>query len=112
VRGDAAVGGAYLLRDSATGVVKRTGRTNNLHRRELELNRGKKTKDLDFEAAYRTDSYDEQRGLEQILYDNHPSALPVNGGLNYVRGVDPRRKELAERYMNAAQVYLRAMGGG
>ncbi len=73
-KADVPRGGTYVLRDPETGQVRRTGRTNDLKRREGEHGRGAETKDLDFEVDRRTDSYEAQRGREQIIYDAHPEA--------------------------------------
>jgi RHS repeat-associated protein len=81
----AAKGGTYKLRDPETGQVRRTGRTNDLARREGEHGRNAETRDLDFEVDRRTDSYPEQRGREQRIYDEHPEA-----DLNRKRPIDPR----------------------
>jgi RHS repeat-associated protein len=97
-------GGVYVLRNDAGDVV-RTGRTNDLARRKGEHALGKETKGLDFKVVHRTDDYAEQRGLEEIVYNQHPGALHVNGGLNRIRpvsGVNPK----AGTYRSAAQKFL------
>jgi len=81
-------GGIYKLRD-ADGVVRRTGKSNNLDRRRGEHARNKETKDLDFEVDRRTDCCNAQRGREQIIYDQHPEAQAAIGGLNKRRPVSP-----------------------
>jgi RHS repeat-associated protein len=63
-------GGVYLLRDLGTDQVVRTGRTNDLLRREFEHARDELLSQYRFEVVRRTDNYLEQRGLEQILHDN------------------------------------------
>ena len=91
-------GGTYLLRD-AEGNVARTGRTNDLLRREAELARDPALKDLDFEPVHRTDVYNEQRGLEQLLHDTY------NPPLNKVRPIGPNNPNL-QKYLDAANGYL------
>ncbi|MGK3998679.1 RHS repeat domain-containing protein [Sorangium sp. So ce1024] len=84
-------GGTYKLRDPETGQVRRTGRTNDLRRREGEHGRDPETKDLEFEVDRRTDSYPAQRGREQRIYDQHPEA-----DMNRRRPIsptNPRREE-------------------
>lgn len=78
-------GGTYKLRDPDTGQVRRTGRSNDLARREGEHGRHSETKDLDFEVDRRTDSYPAQRGREQRIYEAHPEA-----DLNRQRPIAPR----------------------
>ena len=88
-KADATKGGTYVLKD-ADGVVKRTGKSNNLDRRRGEHARNSETKDLEFEVDRRTDCCDAQRGREQIIYDRNPQAQSANGGLNKRRPVSPR----------------------
>jgi RHS repeat-associated protein len=92
-------GGVYLLRD-AEGVVVRTGRTNNLARRELEHARDPLTSDLTFEPVYRTDVYGEQRGLEQVLYNRYPGAR-----LNKIRPISLSNPNFGQ-YTNLAMRFL------
>ena len=99
---EVARGGVYTLTDEA-GTVLRTGRSNNLAARELAHKRA--FPDLQFNVAFRTDSYAEQRGLEEMLYENHPSAQVANGGLNKIRGIsltNPNRSA----YLGAAESFL------
>ena len=91
-------GGTYVLRD-AEGTVVRSGRTNDLARREAEHLRDPNLAEYQFEPAYRTDVYAEQRGLEQILHDRY------NPALNKIRPISPSNKRLPT-YMDAAQKYL------
>lgn len=81
---DAAKGGTYKLRDPETGQVRRTGKTNDLDRRQTEHARGKETKDLDFEIDRRTGNEAARRGREQRIYDQHPEA-----DLNKRRPISP-----------------------
>ncbi len=85
VRGAATVearGGTYVLRD-AEGTVVRSGRTNDLARREAEHLRDPDLAEFQFEPAYRTDVYAEQRGLEQIQHNQY------NPALNKIRPISP-----------------------
>jgi hypothetical protein len=84
-------GGTYKLSDPETGRVRRTGRTNDLRRREGEHGRNPETKDLEFEIDRRTDSYPAQRGREQRIYDQHPEA-----DLNRRRPISPKNPRLEE----------------
>jgi hypothetical protein len=90
-------GGTYKLKDPETGRVRRTGRTNDLDRRMAEHRSDLKTKDLKFEVDRRTDNYAQQRGREQIIYDQHPGA-----DLNKNRPIDPRNPN-KKKYMDAAK---------
>jgi RHS repeat-associated protein len=96
---DAARGGTYVLRD-AEGVVRKTGRTDDLVRREREL--GRKHPDKTFEVDKRTDSYPAERGREQILHDANPSAHSSNGGLDRINGISPKNPKRDE-YLEAAR---------
>jgi predicted GIY-YIG superfamily endonuclease len=90
--------GIYTLRD-VDGNVVRTGRTNNLQRREREHARGEDTADYGFQVEYRTDVYREQRGLEQIVWiQNGRPTLP---GVRRTAGVNVRNRNY-NKYMDAA----------
>jgi hypothetical protein len=91
-------GGVYVLRDFEGNVV-RSGRTNDLARREAEHLRDPILKDYDFEAIYRTDVYNEQRGLEQVLHKRYQPTL------NKISPISSMNKNF-DIYMNAAQRYL------
>jgi hypothetical protein len=67
-------------------------------------------RDFDFQIEFRTDSYSEQRGLEQTLYDQNPQAMQVNGGFNKIRGISLTNSNV-EPYMQAGNAYLAALGG-
>lgn len=95
----AARGGTYVLRDAA-GVVRKTGRTDDLVRREREL--GRKHPDKTFEVDKRTDSHPAQRGREQILHDANPSAHSSNGGLDRINGISPKNPKRDE-YLEAGR---------
>jgi RHS repeat-associated protein len=92
-------GGTYLLRDADTGQVMRTGRTGDLLRRETEHARDPLLKDYEFEPVHRTDVYEEQRGLEQILHDQY------NPPLNKINPIRPTNPNLPD-YLDAARRYL------
>ena len=98
-------GGTYVLRDPVTGRVMRTGRTNDLARRQLEHARDPALRDYVFEPVHRTDVYAEQRGLEQLLHETH------NPPLNRIRGISPTNPRLPE-YRDAAQRFLERQQGG
>jgi hypothetical protein len=100
-----AKGGTYVLRDPATGQVMRSGRTNDLARREAEHALDPALKDYKFEAVNRTDVYAEQRGLEQMLHETY------NPPLNKIGGIDPKNPRLPE-YSAAAQQYFQRQQGG
>jgi RHS repeat-associated protein len=93
-------GGVYLLRDPLTEQVMRCGRTNDLSRRQREHGRDPLLRDYRFEPVYRTDSYLEQRGLEQMLHQLYRPPL------DRISPIGPRNKN-RPRYENAAQEYLR-----
>ncbi|HEY0923001.1 RHS repeat-associated core domain-containing protein [Rheinheimera pacifica] len=97
-------GGTYILRDRETGEIVRSGRTNNLMRREIEHARDNKLRDYDFEVVHRTDIYAEQRGLEQMLHD---SFKPQLNRIRPINPLNPRRSN----YIKAAEEYLKRSGG-
>ncbi len=96
-------GGVYILRD-AEGNVVRTGRTNDLLRREAEHARD--FPDVNFETVYKTDDYAAQRGLEQRVYEQYPEAP-----LNKIRAIDPKNPNY-QKYIEAADRYLQEQGLG
>jgi hypothetical protein len=98
-------GGVYVLRDPITGEVVRSGRSNNLARREAEHGRDPNLKDYEFDPLHRTDNYPEQRGLEQIVHETH------NPPLNRINGIDPKNPR-AKIYRDAAQSFLDRLLGG
>jgi len=95
----AAKGGTYVLKNS-DGTVVRTGRTNDLARRERE--HGLDHPDLDFEVDKYTDDYRAQRGREQDLHDANPSAHAANGGLDKIKPISDRNKRRG-RYLEAGR---------
>ncbi|QPJ62208.1 MAG: RHS repeat-associated core domain-containing protein [Candidatus Nitronauta litoralis] len=92
-------GGTYKLK-TPDGGVKRTGRSKDLERRKKEHKRDPQTKDLEFEVDKRTDSYDAQRGREQIVHDQHPEARVENGGLNKKNPIGDRNRN-RKKYMDS-----------
>ncbi len=88
-------GGTYRLINEA-GEVMKTGRTKELARREKEL--GRKHPDLEFKVDKRTDVYSQQRGREEIIYNeqNPPAAL------DKIRPINPDNPNAA-RYRRAAR---------
>jgi hypothetical protein len=97
-------GGTYVLRDPETGRVMRSGRTNDLARREREHARSPELRDLEFEVVHRTDDYAEQRGLEQMLHEAYEPPR------NRIRGIDPRNPKLPV-YREAAEAFLKNQKG-
>ncbi|MCC6434837.1 MAG: hypothetical protein IT196_07400 [Acidimicrobiales bacterium] len=100
-----AQGGVYALRDPVTGQVVRTGRTNDLLRRQGEHFRDPALSDFEFEVIARTDVYAQQRGLEQLLHDAYSPAL---NRINPISPTNPNRGS----YLNAAEEFLSRYGGG
>jgi hypothetical protein len=103
-------GGVYTLRDEAGNVV-RTGRSSNLAAREAAHFNDPVLGQFEFQVEYRTDVYAEQRGLEQMLYDQYPQAQAANGGYNMIRGIGPLNPN-GPGYMQAAEAYLQRLTGG
>lgn len=97
-------GGVYSLRDPG-GNVLRTGRSNDLGTRRNQLARDPIFGEYEFHPEYLTDDYNEQRGLEQHLYDLHPEALAKNGGLNRIRGIRFNNPRISS-YLSAARGFL------
>jgi RHS repeat-associated protein len=95
-------GGTYVLRNLA-GDVMRVGRTNNLVRREAEHALDPILKDFRFDPIHRTDSYAEQRGLEQMLHDVYDPPL------DKINPISPRNSNY-DSYMGAANRYLDRTG--
>lgn len=55
-------------------------------------------------VSYETDDYAAQRGLEQLLYDQHPEAQ-VPGGFNRIRPISPSNPN-GPAYIDAARRFL------
>jgi RHS repeat-associated protein len=92
-------GGAYKLVDPETDQTMRTGRTKNLARRQAEHGRDPILGKYRFVPVYRTDDYNEQRGLEFKLDEMY------NPPLNYIRPIsssNPNR----DLYIDAADDYM------
>jgi hypothetical protein len=94
-----AKGGTYRLRDPESNQVMRTGRTKDLLRRQAEHARNPDLKHLEFEVVHRTDSYPQQRGLEQMLHEEH------NPPLDKIQPISPKNPRLPD-YMNSAKEFL------
>jgi len=92
-------GGVYLLRDPETGQVMRTGRTSDFLQREAQHARDPQLSSFDFEPIFPTDTYAQQRGLEQTLHDLY------NPPLNFRNPISPSNPN-RQLYLNAAQTYL------
>jgi hypothetical protein len=106
-----AQGGVYTLRDPETGEVVRTGRSSNLAARQVRLANNPVLGEYQFQVEYQTDNYAEQRGLEQMLYDQYPEAQAANGGYNYIRAVSSSNTNLSA-YQQAARDYISTLYGG
>lgn len=101
-----ATGGVYVLRDptqidqeTGLGKVVRTGRTNNLKRRETE--HGRQSPDLQFDPIHQTDEYAQQRGLEELLHQEFSGAP-----LNRTGAISAKNKRFGD-YVTAAIQYLK-----
>lgn len=92
-------GGTYLLRDTITREVMRSGRSKDLDRREQEHARNPMLQGYQFEVVHRTDSYPQQRGLEQFLHNLY------NPPMNYNKPIRPSNSNYAP-YMRAAGDHL------
>ncbi|GAB3661473.1 LysM peptidoglycan-binding domain-containing protein [Ramlibacter alkalitolerans] len=95
-------GGTYVLKDEEGNVV-RSGRTNDLARREKEHFRNPALWDYTFEEVHRTDDYREQRGLEHKLHETY------NPALNKIRPINPSNPRMPD-YLDAGDAYLRRQG--
>jgi len=93
-----AKGGTYVLIDPITEEIMRSGRSNDLERRRREHARSTLLGNLNFVPMDRTDNYEEQRGLEQMLHDLYDPSL------NRVRPISPSNPSY-DTYMNAAYNY-------
>lgn len=97
-----AQGGTYVLRDEDGNVV-RSGRSNDLDRRQREHFRDPALSDYTFEPVHRTGDYREQRGLEHKLHETY------NPPLNKIRPISPSNPRMPE-YLDSADAYLRRRG--
>jgi hypothetical protein len=86
-------GGVYKLRN-ADGNVCRVGRTNDLSRREGEHRR--EFPELNFDPVFRTDIRDQQRALEELLYNRYSPPL------NKIRPISPRNPN-RRRYLDSVR---------
>ncbi|MGL5406013.1 MAG: hypothetical protein ACRDAX_04370 [Propionibacteriaceae bacterium] len=95
-------GGVHELTDVSfdDGSVVRTGRSNDIEHRKGEHRRDPKTEGLGFESVYKTDDYDTTRGLEEVLYQEHPEAY-----MNKVKPISSRNGKAA-KYRSAAKELL------
>ncbi len=101
-------GGVYSLIDGDK--IVRTGRTKDLKKREAQHASSEETEGLKFKTEYETDTCIEQRGLEKHLYDNNPQAQSSKGGLNKIKPVSEKNKNITI-YENAAKDFLRKKEG-
>lgn len=76
--------------DDKTGQVMRTGRTNDLKRRQGEHKLHPETKDYRMEIDKVTDSPVERRGREQIIHDIHQAPLDK---INPISPKNPKRQQ-------------------
>jgi predicted GIY-YIG superfamily endonuclease len=100
----AAKGGVYTLRDEGDNVVY-VGRSNNLARREGEHALDEVKGKYRFNKEFETDVYAEQRGLEQMVYEE--AGAP---SLNKILPISMQNKSLGD-YLDAADRFLSAFGG-
>jgi RHS repeat-associated protein len=87
-------GGTYTLRKG--GKVMRSGRSKNLARRAAQHMRDPQLKRFKFKVDKRTDSYNAQRGREQIIHDLYDPPLDI---INPIDPKNPRKP----RYMRAGR---------
>ena len=99
---ETASGGTYLQKDKETEKVQRSGRTNDLARREKEHGRATEIKDLKFEVDVRTDDKNVQRGRE---HQNHEDHKPPLNKIKPISDKNPNK----EKYIEAAKQALRAI---
>jgi YD repeat-containing protein len=92
-------GGVYKLQ-TQSGITVRNGRTGNLATRERAHARS--YSGLRFEVQYRTDSYEAQRGLEQMEIERDP------GILDKLNGISPKNPN-KDSYMDAARQFINAL---
>ena len=92
-------GGTYKLVDPDTKTMMKSGRTNNLHSRELAHARNPVFKDFEFKSVHNTDNPNELRGLEEVVYGEGKAPY------DKIRPISPNNKNI-ETYRNAAQDYL------
>jgi hypothetical protein len=80
----------------------RSGRTNDLARREAEHFLDPLLRAYSFEAVYRTDSYNARRGLEQLLHRIYQPPFNRINGINLKNANRPL-------YLDAAREYLEGL---
>jgi hypothetical protein len=97
-------GGVYSL-SNPSGQIVRVGHTKNLSVRRGQYRRDPNYFDLTFNIEYYTNDYATQRGLEQMMYENH------NPSLNIYRPINPSNKNRPS-YLRAAIEFLERMLGG
>jgi uncharacterized protein RhaS with RHS repeats len=94
-----AKGGVYSIREKQTGEVVYVGRSSDLASREQQHRKNYPKNSYEFKVEYRTDDYNQQRGLEQYLYDKYQ---PRN---NRIRPISPRNPKRSQ-YEDAARKVL------
>jgi RHS repeat-associated protein len=98
------VGGVYTL--TRDGQVVYVGRTNDLYRRQIEHRNDPAFRDFKFGVARETNSYFEQRGIEQRLMDRFGAeSLTGRPEFNSINGISPRNS-LRELYFNSSDSVL------
>lgn len=96
-------GGVYSLKNADDDIV-RTGRSKNLDRRKQDHARDPDLRDFKFQSEFATDAYDEQRGLEHLLYLRNPQAMSTNGGFNKIAPIAARNPRMSQ-YIQAALTF-------
>lgn len=97
-------GGVYSL-SNPRGQIVRVGHTKNLLARRGQYRRDPNYFDLSFDIEYYINDYATQRGLEQMLYENHTPPL------NIYKPISPSNKN-RPAYLRAAIEFLERMFGG
>jgi hypothetical protein len=95
-------GGVYALVDPGTSKIMRIGRSKELDRREREHANNPLFEDYTFTPLYRTDKYNEQRGLEQKAYNQYKPPS------NYIIPISPGNPNYMN-YMNSATAYIQSL---
>jgi RHS repeat-associated protein len=98
-------GGTYVLINPSNGQVVRTGRTNDLERREGEHGRDPNLRDYVFQVDVRTDSYPQQRGREEVIDRLYSPSM------NSIRPVSPANENI-NLYRRSAEGLQQCIGCG
>jgi RHS repeat-associated protein len=92
-------GGVYTITNPNDKIV-RVGRTTNFSQRAGQYKRDPNYFDLDFNRVYPTDNYNEQRGLEQIIFEKYQPPM------NYIKPISDNNYNKDRLYIPAANNYL------